>query len=47
MRFTYDMSRPGWVGSCLLLSEDIRNHIGASLLGSLVLMGVDVGGDKV
>ena len=37
-------SRPGWDGSCLLLSEDIRNHIGASLLGSLVQMGIDVGG---
>ena len=31
-------------GSCLLLSEEFRDHIGAALLGSLVQMGVDVGG---
>ena len=43
----YDTSRPGWDGSCLLLSEDIRDHIGTALLGSLVQMGMDVGNDKV
>ncbi len=41
---TKHMSRPDRDGSCLFLSENIGDHIGAALLGGLVQVRVDVGG---